>query len=295
MEDDGFTMVKRKNNKKNNNISKKGKQFLRRHHHNCLDDLLALKNTINIGSIRIDSLNFLLEQIEKCCIDLQHYHYIEEVKCSMAKCFSSSTSFHFTSSSSSNSLQFHEIVCFGLGNFTSSIASLYQLALLVTMRTELNYCQKVIVYDPCFTQFEIESLQCPEIGFVVLDKNTDCRYEINDQDKNHDQNNTLSSSLSTLIFMPHMYAIHYNNLVESNWQKLNRVILFGNSFQHLLSTAITNESNSDEHLNIKHSEFEYLDKLSKKQCYQILEYLVPNRFTFNDIFNNLSIHRFIVN
>lgn len=247
MEDDGFKLISRG--------KRRGKRFLERS--SCLSDLSALNCTINIGSIRIDTFEELQQQLDKCLDELRQEGYLEQLRQSMSSCLE-------------NPL-FIEIVCFGLGNFTRDISALYQMTLLKAMKLEFKYCDNLIVYDPVFTDFEKEALGL--LGCNLLYKNTECRYPVNRQ-----------STRPTLFFMPHMYPLHYNNIVHSNWNHLYQAVLYCNSFECITSTVIENQN---------HSEVEYLIKLkSGRSCYQVIECKVHNEFRLRDVFNNLSIHAF---
>lgn len=246
MEEDGFKLVKRK--KKPG--QRRGKNFLERY--NGLADF-AQSSTIAIGTIRIDNDEELREQMHKCRIEL--YAYLRQVRKSVEKCFGEKQ----------NEPSFTEIVCFGLGNFTKSPIALYQLALLVEMKDELKYSNRIVVYDPCFNHFEMKALI--SFGFHLLEENTECHYPVTGR---------------TLFFMPHMYSAHYNNTIQSNWHQLELILMYSNSLKIMLSL----------HYSELDKEAEYLIKLKNDQCdYQIEEEPV-NEFTLGDVFNNLSIHTF---
>ncbi|KAI2811643.1 hypothetical protein BLOT_002821 [Blomia tropicalis] len=243
-------------------MNSKGKKFLYRNNDE-LENLSSFKYTYaNIyGSININTLEDLSEQVKKCYKELMDEPYLGHLKQTMFNIFKDCFEMK-------DQQRFNKIVCFGLGNFTESISSLYQLVLLLLMRQELNYCSDIEIYDPCFTHLELKSLKASILNLIPLDCNTQCRYPLNDD-----------TNGQTLFFMPHMYANSFNNLVESNWNHLNKVTIYSNSFQHLFDFV-----NLEKH--------EYLTKLKNKQHYNVLEFEVPNEFHFRDIFNSLSIHVF---
>lgn len=253
MEEDGFKLVQR--NKRPGR--RRGKHFLERY--NGLDDFAQSSTIMAIGTIRIDTAEELQEQMGKCRTELPGY--LEQVRKSMEKCLAGKAK---------ESLEFTEIVCFGLGNFTQSPIALYQLALLVEMKDELAYSKRIVLYDPCFSDFEVKALL--SLGFHLLGENTECHYP------------TVTGGGRTLFYMPHMYSNHYSNTLQSNWHQLERIVLYGNSFELIMSLNDTAFEQGDA---------EYLLNLKNGQSdYQVEEQHVRNDFTLTDVFNNLSIHTF---
>lgn len=153
------------------------------------------------------------------------------------------------------------ILCYGLGNFTSSVTSRYQLALLLLLQECFQV--EIYAYDPIFSQIEIDFLK--QFNFTVIDENEEGIREISEP---------------TLIFLPHCPTALVNNLLWRNWStSLSNCIVLGNSFKTLLE---------------RHSERYFKEKYY--YIYSILpstqETQVENIFRFTDIFNDISLHVF---
>jgi hypothetical protein len=88
-----------------------------------------------------------------------------------------------------------------------------------------------------------------------------------------------------LFFMPHCDKSLFNNLLWSNWEinKLNNIYIFGNSFNNMLETIISN---------ISLQSFSYLFNITNKLDNVLIECNVENDFIDKEIFNDLSIHAF---
>lgn len=260
MEEDGFKLV----NRRKKPGQRKGRHFLERNVDTFKRGRRKNKPTCDgsygLETIRIDSAEELQEQIEKCRIELRVGGYLERVRQSIEQCFEAEQPPAFT-----------EIVCYGLGSFTHHVVPLYQLALLVALKEELRYSDRIVIYDPCFTDFELKIL--PSFGFHVLEENTECQYPVTGR---------------TLFFMLHMYRNHYNNVLKSNWHQLELVALYSNSFEDMMrSDHLSSEYREDP-------DWEYLFKLADGQSeYQVEEQRVRNEFPSNEnVFNNLSILTF---
>lgn len=259
MEEDGFKLVRHR--KKPGR--RKGRKFLER----IVDSAKWNRRDKAIydlnESIRIDTTEELQEQIEKCRIELRG-GYLEMVRQSIESCLEEDL----------QTPPFTEIVCYGLGNFTLCCIALYQLALLVAMKDELRFSDRVVIYDPCFTDLELKAL--PSFGFHLLQENTECHYPV--------------TSGRTLFFMPHMYREHYNNVLKSNWHQLELIRLYCNSFEAMMRPESVLKLRADS----RDGDYEYLFKLADGHHtdYQMKEQRVRNEFHDSNVFNDLAILTF---
>ena len=160
-----------------------------------------------------------------------------------------------------NSSSITLIVCYGIGNFGTQSASQWQLACAISLwrmiiqeqiqkqqqqqqqsaatvssttsttenrtnegdnnniKTPTTPTTESIIsmeyYDPCMTQNEIIYLE--RIGVNVLSVNQRGQKRIEDNNE------------CTLFFMPHCPLSLYTNVIHTNWECLDRVIIFGNS------------------------------------------------------------------
>jgi hypothetical protein len=118
------------------------------------------------------------------------------------------------------------IVCYGIGNFgasSSHSAPMWQLACAMAMRD--HFCSKktessLFYFDPSMTPHECAFLKHLKVS--VLTENERGKRRLDDESSNHNMT-------QTLFFMPHCPLKLYTNLYETNWQQLNRLIVFGNS------------------------------------------------------------------
>ena len=157
-----------------------------------------------------------------------------------------------------------EIICYGLGNFSDSYISRYQLAFLLLLIEELDVSiRKCWVFDPKFSDEEIQSLQM--LGFNIIKEN---------------EAGKRKCTLKTLFYMPHCGKALYNNLLWANWGTgLNNVVILGNSFTRMVD-------NTPERLLDRTAHY-----VLKIQPYVTeLELLVTEKF--EDVFNDVVIHMF---
>lgn len=109
-----------------------------------------------------------------------------------------------------------QIVCYGIGNFSRTSghffsASLWQLALALSLQNKWD--APLLYYDPCSTKFEIEFLE--QMGVQVLSRN----------EKGE------RTSVGAFFFMPHCPSGLYENVLWSNWEHLETILIFGNSLK----------------------------------------------------------------
>lgn len=155
-----------------------------------------------------------------------------------------------------------DIVCYGIGQFSESVASRFQLAFLLVLKDFFE--SKVSVYDPVLSSKEkdiIKLLDC-----LVIERNEEGKRKV---------------ECDTLFFVPHCPKQLVNNLLWKNWSKnLSRCIIIGNSFKKIF------ESNSDRFL--EENLVYIFHTLSI-----VTEIKIVNNFKFSDIFNDLSVHYFL--
>lgn len=103
------------------------------------------------------------------------------------------------------------IVCYGVGNFAHRhcSASLWQLACALLLRDRLQ--ASMVFFDPCTTEFERVVLS--ERQVEVLTENERGRRIV---------------TAPTLFFMPHCPLRLYENVLETNWPKLESLWIIGN-------------------------------------------------------------------
>ena len=117
----------------------------------------------------------------------------------------------------------NKILCLGLGNFaqnphlSAQIASKFQLSfLLALLKTSTVQENQVTVqlFDPLFTVCEREILT--NLGLETSEENLEGRYSCSE---NH----------LTLFYLPHCPKQLTNNILWSNWDQLENVVIIGNS------------------------------------------------------------------
>lgn len=161
----------------------------------------------------------------------------------------------------------HEIVCYGLGPFLSSVTAQYQLALLVILKDLFVPTPDVFVYDPIFSIHEISELK--KLNFSVLSRN--------DEGKR-------TAVGHTIFFMPHCGKPLYNSVLWSNWSVtgLQKIIVIGNSFTNIVENIPKSKTKSS------------VSYIFQAQAL-VHEHSVPNSFKYTDIFNSMSVHTFPIN
>ena len=156
-----------------------------------------------------------------------------------------------------------EILCLGLGHFSTCKTALYQLAFLLLLGEEFQNSAEV--FDPVFTCGEKQILSHLKLKLAV---------------GNCEGKKKSNLSGFTLFFFPHCPKELSNNLIYTNWNPANleNCILYANSFEAI-------------RLNTPHRflrSYHYL-----LQSPAVVEELpIPNTFRIPDIFNDLSLHCF---
>lgn len=106
-----------------------------------------------------------------------------------------------------------DIVCYGVGNFATGAAPMWQFACILMLR-EFLAVENVYYYDPCTTKLELELLR--DFDVQVISEN---------------ERGLRPVLVPTLFYMPHCAQFLYNNVVISNWNSLDKIVMFGNSLQ----------------------------------------------------------------
>ncbi|XP_051887739.1 SRR1-like protein isoform X2 [Pristis pectinata] len=158
-----------------------------------------------------------------------------------------------------------DLVCYGIGSFSNSVSSRYQLALLFLLLETLQIPRLCcLLFDPLFTEWEKRFLEV--CGMVVIRENEEGKRPIN---------------RPTLFYMIHCGKALYNNLLWKNWspQQLAQTILIGNSFKGI-----------EERLpaRILQRDYMYINYILAVTEEAAFPY--SNRYL--DIFNDTSIHQF---
>lgn len=243
MEDDGFIKVIYKSNRRRKRSIP-----------------ISINNMIRCDSLQSESdLESLLKKIEDCKTEIhcsKFYLHFYDIFMRSVNANPSLTK----SENVNRSIQ--NIVCYGLGSISTSVAARYQLALLLLMQ-EFTKSSSPLLYDPIFSELDWKILN--HFNCRAIQKNEEGKHKIQKR---------------TLFYMPHCGRPLYNSILWANWSpnKLNDVILIGNSFNNFVFSL------PQETLN----KFSYLCRVKSA----VTEYNVPNIFRFQDIFNNMSIHIF---
>lgn len=156
-----------------------------------------------------------------------------------------------------------DLICYGLGQFSSCTIARYQLGFLLVLKTMLH-SEHVYIYDPQFSFEEINFLN--KLGLNVLNVNEEAKRVL---------------KRKSIFFMPHCDIPLYNNLLWANWNKdtLSELVIIGNSFQSY-------ELNDAKRRLKERAKYVHL------ACKFVKEIRMTNVFRFSDIFNDLSIHYF---
>ncbi|KAJ2455482.1 hypothetical protein EV183_000814 [Coemansia sp. RSA 2336] len=105
-----------------------------------------------------------------------------------------------------------EIVCYGIGSFSSSISQ-WQLALILALNRDLH--APIHAFDPMTTADDIDIMRHFNISPIA--ENEQAKRKV---------------SKRTLFYMPHCEQFLYENVVAANWsaEQLPQVMLVGNHF-----------------------------------------------------------------
>lgn len=155
-----------------------------------------------------------------------------------------------------------DIICYGLGPFSSRSSSKYQLGLLLILRSQFK-CE-THVYDPIFSTIESQVLQ--KINFRIIDLNEEGKRSIQEK--------------PTLVFMPHCSTELMNNFLYANWNlSLGNCVIVSNSFSEVVENCLLGD---------KTCRVSYLQRILPHTT----EIKVINNFSRIEVFSSLSIHVF---
>lgn len=158
-----------------------------------------------------------------------------------------------------------QIVCFGIGQFSTCRIARLQLAVILLIAKHLSI-NTITFHEPAFTTFEIEVLET--IDCRVCSVNILAKHQVTDS--------------GTIAFLPHCSIALSNNFLWRNWSaaQLGRIILIANSFEHV--KILTTNRYLDKVGN-------YLNRLVPHVNEQPLKLTDPK---VSDVFNDISIHTF---
>jgi len=267
MEEDGFTLVKRTKKGKNKvNIPKNSTP----HPYSKLEahsDLSTEEIQENIRKVR--SVQDTFETTEFFTDFLKTWNEIIAEKQS-------------ENQSATNAIaDVTDVFCLGLGSFaqnsnlTSLVASRYQLAFLLSWIKTLKKTgttsqitfpvPHTIVFDPVLSSSEKKILH--ELKFQTSEENLEGCYLVNN-----------SVSNLTVFYLPHCPKQLLNNILWTNWDRLDRILILGNSISGICTNLLKKQ------LDI----LKYIQSASEF-CH---EKSLKNNFQHRDIFNNLAWHWF---
>ncbi|XP_059844027.1 SRR1-like protein isoform X2 [Hypanus sabinus] len=158
-----------------------------------------------------------------------------------------------------------EFVCYGIGSFSTSVSSRYQLALLFLLLETLQIPRfSCLLFDPLFTEWEKRFLK--DCGLVVIKENEEGKRHVN---------------RPTLFYMIHCGKALYNNLLWKNWspQQLAQTTLIGNSFKGIEERLPARVLQRD------YTYINYILAVTEETAF-------PYSDRYMDIFNDTSIHQF---
>ncbi|KAL0089452.1 SRR1-domain-containing protein [Phycomyces blakesleeanus] len=159
----------------------------------------------------------------------------------------------------------HDIICYGIGSMQKSKNAQYQFELALLIRELLKIPGKMYIYDPVMT--DLDKKVCNEQEIEIIEENEEGKRVV---------------TKPTLFYMPHCGRGLYSNTLSVNWnqENLQNITLIGNRFDMYVGSQ--------------------LDRDLKRECpylipaVEIIETIsFPKEFDNNQIFNDLSIQKFI--
>eukprot|EP00794_Sanderia_malayensis_P013916 gene13916-15365_t len=158
---------------------------------------------------------------------------------------------------------FHEIISYGIGNFSTNPIARYQFALLILLAGFLRVEDKVHLYDPVLSMTERCIIE--NYGFHLIRQNEECKRSV---------------TRKTLIFMLHCGKKMYDNLLSANWNAgICNLVIIGNAFssyhERIPSTTLQKEA-------------PHIFHIAPHSC----EQQIPNSFEHEDIFNDSCLIKF---
>ncbi|KAG7341566.1 phosphotransferase KptA/Tpt1 domain containing protein [Nitzschia inconspicua] len=128
-----------------------------------------------------------------------------------------------------------DVVCYGIGNFYAKrpSAPLWQLALAVMLRE--YYSERLQKSRDAGKDTAVISMYYFEPRMTAKERDfLQNTLQVHVIDHNERGFRTISEQKHTLFFMPHCPMALYANLLYSNWECLDKVIIFGNSLSNYL-------------------------------------------------------------
>ncbi|XP_077996397.1 SRR1-like protein [Glandiceps talaboti] len=159
-----------------------------------------------------------------------------------------------------------DIICYGLGNFSTCPIARYQLVFLTLLKTILQIPGKCYCYDPRSTSQENDILR--KMGFVCIEDNEEGKRKI---------------THPTLFYMVHCGKPLYNNVLWANWneEQLKNLIIVGNSFDNY-KTRLPSR--------ILHQEVAYISRILP----YVKEFPFDVDSSYSEVFSDTSVHMFPV-
>eukprot|EP01132_Coremiostelium_polycephalum_P000843 gene843-1050_t len=167
----------------------------------------------------------------------------------------------------------HDIICYGIGDFSSSKKCQEQLSFILTLTSLYKITGSIYIFDPIMN--EVEKRVVEQLGFKVLENNEEGKRKISQFDDQDNKNNYYS-----LFYMPFCGRKLYDNVLWANWENLTRVVIIGNSFS-LYNDPLNKPDQS-------YLPFSYTTKINGL----FSEIPFPNNYPTKFIFHDLSIHLF---
>jgi SRR1 len=157
-----------------------------------------------------------------------------------------------------------QILCYGLGSFSSCLSARHQLGFLLALKAHLQVSQ-VDIYDPLFSSAESELLS-EQFALSLIESNEEGKRK-------------LRNSGCTLLFVPHCPKQLTNNFLWANWSQasLSSCLVLGNS----ITSVVNNPASLPETA-------KYLIQLTPFTKEIVLE----NTFRLSNVFNDLAFHTF---
>jgi hypothetical protein len=110
---------------------------------------------------------------------------------------------------------FESIVCYGIGPLSNPISQRqFQLFIDIMKHFELDG----FIYEPLFKKDDID--ECRANGLKIIKENERGKRKVDKR---------------TLFYMPHCPIGLYHNVLLANWETLDKIVVFGNSFSEYLS------------------------------------------------------------
>ena len=137
------------------------------------------------------------------------------------------------------------IICYGLGSFSTSRSAMHQLAFLCAVAGHLRSSKdgdllqlsRLELFEPILS--EIEETVLDSLGIDVLSSDSNGHYVMD-----------CTPKVITFCFMPHCPRILYNNLLSANWtqrRSFDRLFIFGNSLSEYDGLSIGSNGQDPVH------------------------------------------------